>query len=84
MVSDSNSSRVIEGLLFTKIFRTFRMAIQPTKLIIIFFALIIICLAGWLMDRNPTVAVAQNSNGDIIETELQIYTQNPSHVKKFF
>jgi len=83
MVSDSNSSRVIEGLLFTKIFRTFRMAIQPTKLIIIFFALIIICLAGWLMDRNPTVAVAQNSNGDIIETELQIYTQNPSHVKKF-
>ncbi|MBN1804253.1 MAG: hypothetical protein JW837_03290 [Sedimentisphaerales bacterium] len=83
MVSNSNSSKVIEGLLFPKIFRTFRMAIQPIKLIIIFSALIIICLAGWLMDHNPTVAVVRNSDGDIIETELQIYMQNPSQIKKY-
>ena len=83
MVSDSNSSRVIEGLLFTKIFRTFRMAIQPSKLIIIFSALIIICLAGWLMDRSKTVVVRRNTKEDIVETELQIYMYNPGQMKNF-
>ena len=83
MVSDSNSAKVIEGLLFTKVFRTFRLAIQPTKLIIIFSALIIICLAGWFMDHNPTVTVEQNSDGDITKTELQIFINNPSGIKDF-
>ena len=78
MVSDSNSAKVIEGLLFTKVFRTFRMAIQPTQLIIIFSALIIICLAGWLMDHNKTVVV----RGDGI-TELDIYITNTNGLQQF-
>jgi hypothetical protein len=83
MVSDNNSSIVFEGLLFLKIFRTFRMAIQPTKLIIIFSALIIICLAGWIMDRSETVVVIRNTQGKIIETELQIYMNNQSQMKEY-
>ncbi len=83
MVSESNSSIVFEGLLFPKIFRTFRMAIQPTKLIIIFSALIIICLAGWIMDRSETVACKRNAKGKIIETELQIYMDNQSQIKEY-
>ncbi|MHC4533917.1 MAG: hypothetical protein ACYS6K_08195 [Planctomycetota bacterium] len=83
MVSENNSSIVLEGLLFPKIFRTFRMAIQPTKLIIIFSALIIICLAGWIMDRSETVVVIRNTEGKIIETELQIYMNNQSQIKKY-
>ena len=83
MVSENNSSIVLEGLLFPKIFRTFRMAIQPTKLIIIFSALIIICLAGWIMDRSETVVVIRNTQGKIIETELQIYMNNQSQIKKY-
>lgn len=83
MVSENNSSIVFEGLLFPKIFRTFRMAIQPTKLIIIFSALIIICLAGWIMDRSETVVGRRNTKGKIIETELQIYMNNPSQVKGY-
>ena len=83
MISESNSSIVFEGLLFPKIFRTFRMAIQPTKLIIIFSALIIICLAGWIMDRSETVACKRNAKGKIIETELQIYMDNQSQIKEY-
>jgi hypothetical protein len=83
MVSENNSSIVFEGLLFPKIFRTFRMAIQPTKLIIIFSALIIICLAGWIMDRSETVVGKRNTKGKITETELQIYMNNPSQVKEY-
>lgn len=83
MVSESNSSIVFEGLLFPKIFRTFRMAIQPTKLIIIFSALVIICLAGWIMDLSETVVVIRNTEGDITETELQTYMNNPSQMKAY-
>jgi len=83
MVSENNSSKIFEELLFPKIFRTFRMAIQPTKLIIIFSALIIICLAGWIMDRSETVVVIRNTQGKIIETELQIYMNNQSQIKKY-
>ena len=83
MVSENNSSIVFEGLLFPKIFRTFRMAIQPTKLIIIFSALIIICLAGWVMDLSETVVVIRNTEGDITETELQTYMNNPSQMKAY-
>ena len=83
MVSENNSSIVFEGLLFPKIFRTFRMAIQPTKLIIIFSALIIICLAGWIMDRSETVVCKRNTKGKIIETELHIYMNNQSQIKEY-
>ena len=83
MVSENNSSKILEGLLFPKIFRTFRMAIQPTKLIIIFSALIIICLAGWIMDRSETVVVIRNTKGEITETELDTYMNNPSQMKEY-
>ncbi len=83
MVSENISAKILEGLLFPKIFRTFRMAIQPTKLIIIFSALIIICLAGWIMDRSETVVVIRNTKGEIIETELQTYMNNPSQMKAY-
>jgi hypothetical protein len=83
MVNENNSSIVFEGLLFPKIFRTFRMAIQPTKLIIIFSALIIICLAGRIMDLSETVVVIRNTQGKIAETELQTYMNNPSQMKAY-
>ena len=78
MVSENNSSKVFEGLLFPKIFRTFRMAIQPTKLIIIFSALIIIGLAGRIMDFSKTIVV----RGDGI-SELDTYIMHPGELQQF-
>jgi len=78
MVSENNSSIIFEGLLFPKIFGTFRMAIQPTKLIIIFSALIIIGLAGRIMDLSKTVVV----RGDGI-SELDIYIMDTGELQQF-
>lgn len=78
MVSENNSSTIFEGLLFPKIFRTFRMAIQPTKLIIIFSALIIIGLAGWIMDLSKTVVCRGDGT-----TELDIYITNTGGLQQF-
>jgi hypothetical protein len=78
MFSENNSASIFEGLLFPNIFRTFRMAIQPTKLIIIFSALAVLGLAGWIMDMSKTVA----ARGDGV-TELDIYIMNPGALRRF-
>jgi len=78
MVSENDSSKVFDGLLFPKIFRTFRMAIQPTKLIITFSALAVICLAGWIMDFSETVVAKRDR-----VTELDIYITNPGELQQF-
>ena len=73
MVSGKESAQLLDDLVFPKIFQTFRMSIQPTKLIITSVALGVICLAGWIMDFSKTVAVERDNDGRIVETELQIY-----------
>jgi len=81
MGSEKESSQVFDNFLFPKIFRTFRMAIQPSKLIIAFLALAIICLAGWVMDFSKTVVATPATQGKT--TELQIYMTNPDQVQSF-
>ncbi len=71
MVSGSDSTRLFDDLLFPKIFRTFRAAIQPTKLIIAFLAVAVICMAGWVMDLSGTVVVGTYGPNKV--TELDIY-----------
>jgi hypothetical protein len=78
MDKEKESSQVLENLLFPKIFQTFRMAIQPSKLIIGFLAIAIICLAGWIMDFSKTVVT--DKDGD---TELQISVDKPAELQKF-
>ncbi|MHC4569016.1 MAG: hypothetical protein ACYTE3_25055 [Planctomycetota bacterium] len=87
MVSGMDSTRLFDDLLFPKILQTFRMAIQPTKLIIAFLAVTVICLAGWIMDFSGTVVV--DNDGDV--TELNRYIENAgdrnaavkAHIVKF-
>ncbi len=69
---------ILDNFLFPKIFQAFRMAIRPTKLLIAFFALAIICLAGWLMDFSKTVVVTPVAQGHI--SELQVYLSQPERV----
>jgi len=66
------------------------MAIQPSKLIIAFLAVAIICLAGWIMDFSKTVVATvgtatyvatPGTQGKI--TELQIYMTNPEQVQSY-
>jgi hypothetical protein len=78
MEKEKQPSQVLENLLFPKIFQTFRMAIQPSKLIIGFLAVAIICLAGWIMDFSKTVVTRGEG-----QTELQVYMYEPGQVQQF-
>ncbi len=78
MAGGNQVSVVFDEFLFLKIFRAFRMAIQPTKLIITSAALAMICLSGWLMDFSQSVAVVRDINKKIVLSELQVYMASPS------
>ena len=83
MGGEKEPSNVCKNILFLKIFQTFRMAIQPSKLIIAFLAVTSICLAGWIMDFSNTVVAKTGPRGRIIETELQQYMKNPDQVEAY-
>jgi hypothetical protein len=76
--SEKDFPQIFRDLLFTKIFQTFHIAVQPSKLIIALLALAIISLTGWSMDLGNTVLVGFNGN-----TELQIYVINPNMLQRF-
>ena len=62
MGNEKESSQLFGNLLFPKIFQTFRVAIQPSKLIIALLAVGVICWAGWIMDL--IVGVTYGSQGE--------------------
>lgn len=74
--------QIPENLLSAKLFQTFRMAIAPSKLIIAFSAIAVICLTGRLMDTSGTVvATSSYTQGSV--TELQIYMTSPDRLDSF-
>ena len=77
MAEEKLSSRIIESVLFPKIFQTFRMAIHPGKLIVALAAVLLICLTGWIMDLNKTVVTSDTEN------ELLMYMQDPAQVQHY-
>jgi hypothetical protein len=79
MGNEKEHYKVLDNLLFPKIFQTFRMAIQPSKLIIAFVSLAVICLSGWIMDFSRPVICAPKTQGKL--TELQVYINNPDKLK---
>ncbi len=79
MANEKEPPIVLDSFLFPKIFQTFRMAIQPSKLIIAFASLAVICLSGWIMDFSRTVITAPKTQGGT--TELQVYITNPDKLK---
>jgi hypothetical protein len=79
MGDEKELPQALDNYLFPKIFQTFRMAIQPSKLIIAFSAVTIVCLAGWIMDFSKTVVTASGTQ----TTELQIYMTNPDQVQSY-
>ncbi|MHC4204849.1 MAG: hypothetical protein ACYSTT_09365 [Planctomycetota bacterium] len=79
MVSGKESSQLFDDLIFPKIFQTFRLSIQPTKLIITSVALAVICLAGWVMDFSKTVVVLIDPPEQML-TKLDINTEDPNEV----
>jgi len=65
MTGENECQRIFENVLFTKVFRTFRVAIQPTKLAIALAAVAIICLAGWIMDQTGPVVATEGGFSEL-------------------
>jgi len=68
MVEDREPVLPFGSFLFPRVFRAFRMAIQPTKLILAFLAITAVCVTGRVMDFNKTVGVIPSGM-----TELDAY-----------
>ena len=83
MVSVKEPTGLFDDLLFPKIFRTFRVAIQPTKLIIAFLAVSVICLAGRLMDFSKTVVVDESGKVTELSQYMDPNSTIESHIAKF-
>ena len=90
MVSGKESAQLLDDLVFPKIFQTFRMSIQPTKLIITSVALAIICLAGWIMDLSRTVVATKGTKAVVAIkgaqnkfTELDIYMTDSGQLSSY-
>jgi hypothetical protein len=83
MGNEKESSSILANVLFLKIFQSFRMSIQPSKLIIAFMAMAAICLTGWIMDFSNSVIAQRDRQGQIIETELKVYLVNPRHLEAY-
>ena len=96
MAGENQLSEFFDSFLFTKIFKSFRMAVQPTKLIIAFAAVSVLCLLGWIMDIGKTVPARQQvtvaqirslpGDGPVVTehpTQLHCYLAEPENVKEY-
>jgi hypothetical protein len=81
MVTSKESSKLFNDFIFPRIFQTFRMSIQPTKLIITSVALAVICLAGWIMDFSKTVVTTKGTETQL--TELDVYMTDSSQLASY-
>jgi hypothetical protein len=81
MNGENQAGIILDSLLFPKIFRSFRMAIQPSKLIIAFCMIAMTGLVGWLMDLPKTVITTPGTNG--AETELNLFLTAPERVDSY-
>jgi hypothetical protein len=81
MVTSKEPSQLLNSFIFPKIFQTFRMSIQPTKLIITSVALAVICLTGWIMDFGKTVVTTKGTEVQL--TELDVYMTDSSQLTSY-
>jgi len=79
MAAGRDPSQFLENFLFPNIFRAFRMAVHPRKIVIAFVAVVLITSAGWLMDLTQTVVT--DASGQT--TELHVYVKSESQLPNF-
>ncbi|MCH8217754.1 MAG: hypothetical protein IH892_13395, partial [Planctomycetes bacterium] len=81
MAPGNDPSEFFKAFLFINIFRAFRMAIHPRKMVIAFIAVLLVSLSGWAMDVSKTVSVDDQGRSEL-DTYLQQTDQAPSFLEK--
>jgi hypothetical protein len=83
MANEKEPSQLFDAFVFPRVFQAFRQAIQPSKLIIALLAVAVLCGVGQIMDLSKPVAATANNQGQVTQTELQVYMTNPAQVPSF-
>ena len=89
MIEEKHLGQIWDNLAFTKLFRSFGMAVGPGKLFIALLAVMLVSIIGFVMDLcSSTVTVEQtyNSSTGIVTgrfTELDIFVTEPEKVNAF-
>ncbi len=78
MATTTDPSQILKAFLVPHIFRAFRMAIHPRKMVIAFSAVVLVSFAGWVMDVSKTVHVDNKGH-----TELDRYVRAPTQLGTF-
>lgn len=89
VIEEKHLGQLWDNLAFTKLFRSFRMAVAPGKLVVALIAVGLICVIGFVMDIcSPTVAVDRqkdvSSGITVIKlTELEVFVTEPEKRDEF-
>jgi len=94
MTEQKDLNQCCGNFLFPHIFKLFRIAIQPGRILTAFLALFIIFITGWLMDFSKTVVVSgkltqrqlrtSTLTGSVTwPTELHCFVNNPERTENF-
>jgi hypothetical protein len=94
MTEQKDLNQCCGSFLFPHIFKLFRIAIQPGRILTAFLALFIIFVAGWLMDFSKTVVASgkltqrqfstSTLTGSVTwPTELHCFINNPERTENF-
>ena len=77
-------SEISEQLLFPHIFKAFRIAIQPSKLLTAFMAVAVLFILGWIMDTGKTVVASDGVlSGRDYPTELHCFVNDRQQTDNF-
>lgn len=89
VIEEKHLGQLWDNFAFTKLFRSFRMAVAPSKLVVALIAVVVICAIGWVMDIcSSTVAIQRQekaSNGVTVSklTELDVFITEPDKRDEF-
>ena len=76
-------SDLFDQLLFPHLFRVFRIAVQPGKLLTVFLAVAILFVLGWIMDSSRTVVTSGGLSSKNYSTELYCFLNDRSKTEEF-
>ena len=83
MVEGKNISEFFDKLLFLNIFKIFRIAIQPSKVLTAFLAVIALFVLGWIMDSHKTVVTPGRFSESDYSTELHCFLNDNKETQTY-
>lgn len=86
MVDRYSLRRIWEDLAMPDLFASIKLALGPTKLVLAFLGVLIVCTVGYLMDiatKSVVMGNAQAQDGIYRVSELDVYIENAARTQEF-